>query len=118
MTPQEVIKNGIPYVRYKDQVIVTERWPAPRCKCKGAGHYGLLAPKKLVNKIKLGRNDKCFCGSDKKYKKCHLEEAQRLEQSGYRILLCRCVGKAEMASNPYLDQIKEEITRISQNIKG
>jgi len=26
---------------------------------------------------KLGRNDPCWCGSGKKYKKCHLDEDQR-----------------------------------------
>lgn len=25
----------------------------------------------------LGRNDLCWCGSGKKYKKCHLEEDER-----------------------------------------
>lgn len=24
--------------------------------------------------VKLGRNESCWCGSGKKYKKCHLEE--------------------------------------------
>ena len=26
---------------------------------------------------KLGRNDPCWCGSGKKYKKCHMESDQR-----------------------------------------
>jgi hypothetical protein len=26
---------------------------------------------------KLGRNDPCWCGSGKKYKKCHLESDQK-----------------------------------------
>jgi uncharacterized protein YecA (UPF0149 family) len=26
---------------------------------------------------KLGRNDLCWCGSEKKYKKCHLESDSR-----------------------------------------
>ena len=32
--------------------------------------------------MKIGRNDPCFCGSGKKYKKCHLlvqEEVTRIE---------------------------------------
>ena len=28
--------------------------------------------KQLINAIKIGRNDPCFCGSNKKYKKCCL----------------------------------------------
>jgi uncharacterized protein YecA (UPF0149 family) len=33
-------------------------------------------PKTVVNsEPKIGRNDPCFCGSGKKYKKCHGIEA-------------------------------------------
>lgn len=38
--------------------------------------------------IKLSRNDLCWCGSGKKYKKCHLEKdkmLQKYESKGYRI---------------------------------
>jgi uncharacterized protein YecA (UPF0149 family) len=34
--------------------------------------YEFPQPKKEIPKIKLGRNDKCPCGSGKKYKKCCL----------------------------------------------
>jgi uncharacterized protein YecA (UPF0149 family) len=34
------------------------------------GHAEPLAPYKRETP-KLGRNDPCFCGSGKKYKKCH-----------------------------------------------
>ena len=30
-----------------------------------------VEPKKAVKKEKLGRNDPCWCGSGKKWKKCH-----------------------------------------------
>lgn len=30
--------------------------------------------------IELGRNDECWCGSGKKYKKCHMEFDEKLEQ--------------------------------------
>lgn len=30
--------------------------------------------------IKLNRNDKCWCGSEEKYKKCHMEQDQYLER--------------------------------------
>lgn len=29
-----------------------------------------------VNKADLGRNEACWCGSGKKYKRCHLEKDQ------------------------------------------
>ena len=29
---------------------------------------------------KIGRNDKCFCGSDKKYKNCCLEKAEEMKR--------------------------------------
>jgi uncharacterized protein YecA (UPF0149 family) len=31
----------------------------------------------------LGRNDPCWCGSNKKYKKCHLAEDERKARSAY-----------------------------------
>lgn len=31
-----------------------------------------------------GRNDLCFCGSGKKYKKCHLHEDERMEHEEYK----------------------------------
>ena len=32
---------------------------------------------------KLGRNDSCWCGSGKKYKKCHLDEDEQRARQGY-----------------------------------
>ena len=29
--------------------------------------------------IKLGRNDKCWCGSGRKYKQCHMNFDEKLE---------------------------------------
>lgn len=35
----------------------------------------LFNPKKSIpKKVELGRNDICWCGSGKKYKRCHLEK--------------------------------------------
>jgi len=34
----------------------------------------LQAKKQIINKEKIGRNDQCFCGSGKKYKKCCLNK--------------------------------------------
>jgi hypothetical protein len=34
--------------------------------------------------VALGRNDACWCGSGKKYKKCHLEsDAAKQREAGY-----------------------------------
>ncbi|MDQ2687473.1 MAG: SEC-C metal-binding domain-containing protein [Armatimonadota bacterium] len=41
-----------------------------------------LPPQPYVSGRRLGRNDPCWCGSDKKYKKCHLaqdEQARRMD---------------------------------------
>lgn len=32
----------------------------------------LNPPEPILNRVKLGRNDPCFCGSGKKFKKCCL----------------------------------------------
>ncbi len=37
-----------------------------------------FSPEEEVNYMaKLGRNDSCWCGSGKKYKKCHLPEDEK-----------------------------------------
>jgi hypothetical protein len=34
--------------------------------------------------VALGRNDACWCGSGKKYKKCHLDsDAEKQRETGY-----------------------------------
>ncbi len=37
---------------------------------------------------RLGRNDPCWCGSGKKYKRCHLEEDEK-KRSKKRAMSCR-----------------------------
>ena len=41
----------------------------------------LLVPRSQTAQAELGRNDVCWCGSGKKYKKCHLksDELKRVE---------------------------------------
>ncbi|MFY9820583.1 MAG: SEC-C metal-binding domain-containing protein [Thermoanaerobaculia bacterium] len=43
----------------------------------------LVSPKPKEVEVALGRNDTCWCGSRKKYKKCHLKSDQlkRVESS-------------------------------------
>jgi len=35
--------------------------------------------------IRLGRNDPCWCGSGKKYKKCHLEADEKIRRKHYTV---------------------------------
>jgi preprotein translocase subunit SecA len=46
---------------------------------KGYAPFELL-PRELKNsnKLKVGRNDPCYCGSGKKYKKCCLDKDNKL----------------------------------------
>ena len=37
----------------------------------------LFAPKPAPTPAELGRNEPCWCGSGKKYKKCHLAKDER-----------------------------------------
>jgi hypothetical protein len=43
----------------------------------------LISPKPKAVEVALGRNDACWCGSGKKYKKCHLkgDQLKRVEAS-------------------------------------
>ena len=39
--------------------------------------------------LKIGRNDPCWCGSGKKYKKCHEafdEKMEMMKQKGYAVV--------------------------------
>ena len=43
----------------------------------------------IHNQIKIGRNDPCWCGSGKKYKKCHEafdEKMEIMKQKGYAVI--------------------------------
>jgi len=48
----------------------------------GSWFRNLISPKPQAEVV-LGRNDVCWCGSGKKYKKCHLksDELKRVEKS-------------------------------------
>ena len=43
----------------------------------------LLTPKPAQSRAELGRNELCWCGSGKKYKKCHLakDEKNKFEEA-------------------------------------
>ena len=51
----------------------------------------LFGPKQTRHMPKLGRNDPCWCGSGKKYKKCHMEsDAQKRS----KILASTCTTRS------------------------
>lgn len=47
--------------------------------------FGLGSPEPIPN---LSRNDPCWCGSGKKYKRCHLESDER-KRSKLRAKTCK-----------------------------
>jgi hypothetical protein len=49
----------------------------------GSWFRNLISPAPKTVEVELGRNDACWCGSGKKYKKCHLksDELKRVETS-------------------------------------
>ena len=50
----------------------------------------------------IGRNDACWCGSGKKYKKCHCqfdEKLKELQQEGHIINLLCCNSSFNMLCN-------------------
>jgi hypothetical protein len=38
-----------------------------------------------VQRPQVGRNDPCWCGSGKKYKKCHLHEDEKKQGNRYHL---------------------------------
>ena len=109
MTVQELLDSKRPYIKIDDQYIVTSKLPDPKCKCKGLGYYGLLAPKGQAKKhYDIPPNSKCQCGSNLKYKKCCQSKMDRLEKSGAHILSCYCIGRGELVENNFVKEIFEE----------
>ena len=59
--------------------------------------------------MKLNRNDLCWCGSQKKYKKCHLAFDEKLEQlrfgknEGNIIHYCAQIGKPKIIEKLYFN---------------
>jgi len=50
---------------------------APQPTTASAGSSAPAIPQPVRKTQKLGRNDKCWCGSGKKYKDCHMREDER-----------------------------------------
>ncbi len=107
--PSDLVNSSTPHIVVGDQYVVTQKWPDKKCSCKGVGHYGLLAPRQLAEKFPVEPNERCVCLSGKKYKRCCQERVERLQKAGHRIVMCQCVGTAELAENPFLEQMREEL---------
>lgn len=62
--------------------------------------------------LKIGRNDPCWCGSGKKYKKCHEafdEKMEIMKQKGYAVIDHDLIKTPEQIA-----KIKESAKSISQ----
>ena len=63
------------------------------------------SPFKVETEVKWGRNDDCWCGSGKKYKKCHCEFDARLDEYRLKKLL---VPPRRIIKNPVqIEKIRE-----------
>lgn len=93
---------------FEDQMVICERWPDPKCKCGGRGHFGLLL-KEIKPRVPFQPNQLCPCNSGKKYKKCCSEMIERMRRGGGAILNCSCVGKYKLAQNDLPEQLREEL---------
>lgn len=63
---------------YKGKVIIDDK-----LKAAIDAYYDIYGDKveTVGRKMKLGRNDICWCGSGKKYKSCHLNIDSKLEEN-------------------------------------
>ena len=62
--------------------------------------------------LKIGRNDPCWCGSGKKYKKCHEafdEKMEMMKQKGYAV-----VDRSLIKTPEQVEKIKESCRSILQ----
>ena len=57
---------------------------------------------------KPGRNDECWCGSGKKYKKCHIDFDERIEEIG---------GEGHMIPDHTIIKTPEQIEKIKESAK-
>lgn len=115
-TTQERIDAGENHIHFYEQVIFVKNKPDIKCnKCLGLGYLGTWRQKPQP-KLPIGRNNKCPCGSEKKYKKCCIQLANRMRHSGASILTCGCVGKATMADNPELKQLRQQMDKLNKSI--
>ena len=108
-TMEEVLSTEHPYVRRGEQIILTSKWPNSCCNhCHGTGILCLRTEKPPpIPKPQL--NKPCPCGSGKKYKKCCKNTVEKLKQSYFTVMMCKCVGRAANLSHPISGKDKEVI---------
>lgn len=110
---QDRINEGEPHIKFHEQVIFTKRWPDPKCKhCKGLGYQGTWRQKPQPA-LTIGRNDKCPCGSGQKLKKCCIKTLTRMRMSGSSVLTCGCAGRAQLADNPQLETLRNQMAKLT-----
>jgi hypothetical protein len=111
LSTEEKIANGHPYIKYKEQVFLTEKWPNKKCKCFGLGYLGVRR-QQVQPKLEIQPNSKCPCNSGKKFKKCCEPLVLRMRMSGGAVLSCECVGKAEVGENKELEALRERMAKL------
>ena len=62
-------------------------------------------PFQVEAEVKLGRNDDCWCGSGKKYKKCHCDFDARLDE--YRLKKILVPPRRIIKSPEQVEKIRE-----------
>lgn len=106
---------------YKTMKVLTERPVKKNCnRCHGTGYTCTLV--RYQPKLKTGPNSKCLCNSGKKFKHCHMEEAETFRRQGSILVTCECAGKAKVELTQeernmlqdYIDTTKENL----QNAEG
>ena len=91
MTKSSNLTNNFTYL---GTTILCENKPNPGCShCRGTGYTGIKAYPSEA--LKIRPNDKCLCGSKKKYKHCCMFLVEENRAVG-QIISCKCVGKVAL----------------------
>lgn len=119
----EILETDNPFIRFRQQIIATERWPDKNCnKCKGLGYIGVVASKPMKTpKLGINRNRKCPCGATKedgthkKFKNCCLKSVEEHKRSQSSIMMCNCVGSAQAVDTPSfgMEETRKELKEKS-----
>ncbi len=69
----------------------------------------ILFLEKIINGEKIGRNEKCFCGSNKKIKKCHLQSYSELKNSIYKEGAIKDLEEIGKYVNKQIEEVSKEL---------
>lgn len=111
-TWSEILETEHPFVRYKKQIILTEKWPDKSCQdCYGLGYFGVVN-KEPIQMLKLGRNQPCVCKSGRKYKNCCSKRVEEYKQSQGTLIMCFCVGSTSVFQefSSGVEEVKKELS--------